>query len=48
MTRANPSILDSGDAFPTIEMDTVSHGRIKLPDHWEGDWGVLLVYRAHW
>jgi hypothetical protein len=29
-------------------MDTVDHGRIRLPEHWDGGWGLLLVYRAHW
>lgn len=48
MTRASDHILDTDDAFPELSMDTVAHGRIRLPDYWNGGWGVLLVYRAHW
>ena len=48
MTRATPHILDSGDDFPALEMNTVAHARIELPRHWDGNWGVLLIYRAHW
>jgi alkyl hydroperoxide reductase subunit AhpC len=48
MARVNAHILDSGDTFPDLEMDSVDHGRIQLPEHFSGGWGVLLVYRAHW
>jgi alkyl hydroperoxide reductase subunit AhpC len=48
MARASARILDSGDRFPRLVMETVGHGRIELPDWFGGRWGVLLVYRAHW
>jgi hypothetical protein len=48
MARAGTKILDSGDLLPTITMETVDHGRLTLPDHFGSDWGVFLVYRAHW
>ena len=48
MARAGTHILDSGDTFPTLEMSTVAHGRIVVPNIFEKDWGVFLVYRAHW
>lgn len=48
MARAGGRILDSGERFPDLTMETVGHGRVELPG-WFGDrWGVLLVYRAHW
>lgn len=48
MARAGTHILDSGEDFPTLEMSTVKHGRIVVPKTFEGGWGVVLVYRAHW
>lgn len=48
MARATTNMLDSGDVFPPLEMQTVNHGPVKLPDWFEGNWGVLLVYRGHW
>lgn len=48
MTRVGASILDTGDLFPAFTIDTVHHGRLRLPDSFEGSWGVVLVYRAHW
>jgi len=48
MTRASSHFLDSGDVFPALDIDTVNHGVISLPDYWTGSWGVLVIYRAHW
>ena len=48
MARAGNTILDSGDRFPVITMETVAHGRISLPAAFGDGWGVFLVYRAHW
>ena len=48
MARASGHILDSGDPFPSLSMDTVAHGQVDLPTHWGERYGVLLVYRAHW
>jgi hypothetical protein len=41
-------VLDSGTPFPTLRMETVTHGRLSLPDAFADGWGVLLLYRAHW
>jgi hypothetical protein len=48
MARAGTHILDSGEAFPTLEMSTVKHGRIVVPKMFERGWVVFLLYRAHW
>ena len=48
MAREGSFILDTGAVFPTLAMDTVAHGRLTLPDAFDGSWGVLLVYRGHW
>lgn len=48
MARASTRILDVGDAFPAIEMQTVSHGPLRLPEGFGGGWGVLLLFRGHW
>ncbi len=44
MTRAGTKILDSGETFPTLSMDTVAHGRLTVPDHFGEGWGVFLLY----
>ena len=48
MTRATPTILDSGERFPNLSMDTVKQGRLTLPEAFGDGWGVFLIYRAHW
>lgn len=48
MARQGTSILDTGDRFPTLELETVQHGPLRLPEAFGGHWGVFLVYRAHW
>ena len=48
MAREGTFILDSGDRFPALSMETVNHGRLTLPDVFGDGWGVFLVYRAHW
>lgn len=48
MARVGSHILDSGDAFPGLTVDTVRHGRITVPEVFGGGWGVFLVHRAHW
>jgi hypothetical protein len=48
MATENQQVLDSGDAFPALEAETVGHGALRLPEHFGEDWGVVLVYRAHW
>ena len=48
MTRAGARILDSGEMFPGLSMDTVKHSRLALPEGFGDGWGVFLIYRAHW
>jgi hypothetical protein len=48
MARAGTKILDTGDILPTFAMETVAHGHLTVPDHFDQRWGVLLIYRAHW
>jgi hypothetical protein len=48
MAREGTFILDSGDKLPALAFDTVAHGRVDLPDGFGDDWGVFLIYRAHW
>ncbi len=47
MARAGSKILDSGEPFPALTMETVAHGRLAIPEAL-GTWGVVLLYRAHW
>jgi hypothetical protein len=48
MARVGPRILDSGEPFPTLTMETVTHGQLSLLEAFADGWGVLLLYRAHW
>jgi len=48
MARVSSAILDSGDAFPQLTVDTVAHGRIAVPGAFGGAWGVFLAYRGWW
>ena len=48
MPRMTDKMLDSGDAFPDIEIAKVGGGKISLPGEFSGGWGVVLLYRGHW
>jgi hypothetical protein len=48
MAREGAFILDGGDRFPAVDLETVGHGRLRLLEGFEGGWGVFLLYRAHW
>jgi hypothetical protein len=48
MAREGTFILDSGDPLPAIDLESVNHGRLRLPDGFGDSWGVFLLYRAHW
>lgn len=40
--------LKNGDLLPNIEIDTLDEGRIALPAHLKGHYGVVLFYRGSW
>jgi len=40
--------LKNGDLFPDIDIDTIGAGRIALPAHLRGHYGVVLFYRGSW
>ncbi len=48
MARGGSTLLDSGETLPSVTFETVSHGRISVPEAFRGAWGVFLIYRAHW
>jgi hypothetical protein len=48
MAREGTLVLDTGDSFPHLTLDTVHHGSVTLPEAFGDGWGVFLVYRAHW
>ena len=48
MSRTGCKMLDTGDAFPRLSIDTVDGRRIELPDYFDSRWNILLFYRGHW
>ena len=48
VARATSDTFDTDDPFPALSFPTLDHGTVALPEHFAGNWGVLLVYRAHW
>lgn len=48
MARAGSSVLDTGDIFPELSVQTVAHGVIRLPGGLGNGWKILLFYRAYW
>ena len=38
MARVGTRILDSGEPFPALTMETVAHGRLSLPDAFANGW----------
>ncbi len=41
MWRATSTILDSGDRFPELAMETVHHGHLTLPQGFGEGWGAI-------
>jgi peroxiredoxin len=48
MAQASASMLDTGDAFPAMELAKLGGGTMHLPADLHGRWGVILFYRGHW
>lgn len=48
MAREKENVLDYGDSFPRLQIDTTSGDKLALPDYFSGGWGILLAYRGHW
>ena len=40
--------IESGGSFPSVILDLVGGGRIRLPDDLDTKYGVVLFYRGHW
>ena len=42
------TLLQPGDAFPTLTVDRVGGGSLAIPGVFDGGYGVVLVYRGSW
>lgn len=42
------SLLNNGDTFPVITLDSVGGGTLSLPGCLAGSYGVVLIYRGAW
>ena len=40
--------LQAGDIFAKFEVETVAHGRLKLPEDLKRRYAVALYYRGWW
>jgi hypothetical protein len=41
--------FNAGDPFPNLGGESVNHGTVNLPgDIPEGNYGIVLAYRANW
>lgn len=48
MAQSLGNRLDSGDAFPDLELQLVSGGTQKISQLANGQWSVVLLYRGDW
>lgn len=48
MAQSLGNKLDSGDAFPDLELQLVGNGARKISQIAAGQWCVLLFYRGDW
>lgn len=48
MAQSLGNKLDSGDAFPDLELHLVSGGTQKISQIADKRWCVLLLYRGDW
>lgn len=40
--------LNAGDVFPSLAIDLVDGGTIKIPEDMDAKYRVILFYRGHW
>lgn len=48
MAQSLGNKLDSGSAFPDLELNLVSGGAQKISQIAGGRWSVVLLYRGDW
>ncbi len=48
MAQSLGSKLDSGDAFPDLELQLVGGGTRKISQLTGGQWSTVLLYRGDW
>lgn len=48
MARADGALPDTGDRFPSLTVETVAHGQVRIDEHFTRCYGVVLIYRGHW
>ena len=48
MGRISKNLLDTGDLFPRIDLQTLSGKTLSLPKDIGDGYGILLIYRGHW
>jgi peroxiredoxin len=48
MAQAETVKLDSGSAFPEMELRLVDGSEATIPKDFRGNWLVFLAYRGHW
>lgn len=39
--------LENGEILPDFDVETVAHGRLRLPRSISSEWAVVLFYRGH-
>lgn len=42
------SLLQNGEAFPDLSVQTPGGGTVQLPEALRGSYGVVLIYRGAW
>lgn len=40
--------LNTGDAFPRMQLQLVDGGTLELPEGLDAKYKVILFYRGHW
>jgi peroxiredoxin len=48
MAQSLGNKLDSGDAFPDLELQLVDGGTRRISQIAAGQWSVVLLYRGDW
>ncbi len=47
MAKSERTMLDKGDQFPSISLQTVEHGLLDIHDNFAKEYGVVLINRRH-
>ena len=48
MSFTGKPLLDTGDSFPEMSLNSITGYSFELPKVFAGSWAIVLFYRGEW